>query len=96
MRTAIGAVVWLWSALLAMLYRDAPRITPKAVKLLRFGIVCFWFIVPAGIWVYFRPISFASPDVLDILAMVLVGGGTSFGLIVVGLALVLDTKRTKF
>jgi hypothetical protein len=38
MRTAIGVI--LWSFILVMLYRNAPRITPHAAKLFRFGIGC--------------------------------------------------------
>jgi hypothetical protein len=91
MRTAIGVI--LWSFMLVMLYRNAPRSTRHAAKLLRFGIGCFSLIVPVGIWVHLRPTSAASTGTVSAVMAVLGGGGMFFGMVCTGLALILDAKR---
>ena len=93
MRFAFGIVVW--SAILLMAYRFAPRALPRATKLARFGIGCAALIIPAAIEMSINGGSGWSPQgTLATVLGVIAGIGMLVGMISGAIALILDGLRS--
>ena len=82
MRTTIGIIAW--SLILTVAYRKAPQFMPQTARLFRIGVRCLSLVLPAVSLIPLVPVL--SSDVAAIAVGVLVGCGTFFGLICIGLA----------
>jgi hypothetical protein len=88
----------VWSVILLLAYREAPRVLPSSSRLARFGVGCVALMIPATLemWISGRYESHEiSPQGTLAKILITIGGAGAFtGLVCLSIAFIRDGLRT--